>query len=107
MAHFFLAMARNDKFFIHTIFNVKGDGLHGKLCLNDFSLFLVKFYNNEKFSHGQNFFAMARFFPWPGCFPMGKACFPWEKWFLPWESELQVLFIGIYNKDRESIISFY
>ena len=58
------------------------------------------------FSHGQHFFAMARFFPWPSCFPMGKACFPWEKGFLPWESELQVLFIGIYNKDRESIISF-
>ena len=76
MAHFFLAMARNDKFFIHTIFNVKEDGLDGKLFLNDFSLFLVKFYNDEKFSHGQNFFAMARFFPWPGCFPMGKACFP-------------------------------
>ena len=38
---------------------------------------------------------------------MGIAYFPWEKGFLPWESELQVVFIGIYNKDRESIISFY
>ena len=44
--------------------------------------------------------------PWPD-FAHGQAVFPWEKPVLPWESELQVLFIGIYNKDRESILSFY
>ena len=51
--------------------------------------------------------------PWQN-FAHDQAVFPWEKavshkksFFLSWESELQVLFIGIHNKDREPILSFY
>ena len=61
----------------------------------------------------KNFPMSEIFLPWPD-FAHGQAVFPWEKpvshrkrFFLPWESEFQVLFIVIYNKDRESILSFY